>query len=126
MIESFNAALVECVKACGGSAQMGAKLWPEKTPEAAQRALLDCLNEDRPAKLAPEQVLFILRAARAKGHHGGMEYAAASAGYGAPVPIDPRDELTELLRQNIELRRSSQRMDERIERLMQPTLRSAA
>ena len=97
-MESLNQALVECVKAAGGSANVGPKLWPEKTRESAQRLLLDCLNEDRPAKLSPEQVLLILRMARAKGFHGGMEFIAADLGYSAPSPIDPRDEAADLMR----------------------------
>lgn len=126
MIESLNAALVECVKACGGSAMVGAKLWPEKTPEAAQRLLLDCLNEDRPAKLSPEQVLFVLRLSREKGCHVGINFIAESLGYAEPVPIDPRDELTELLRQSNELRAQLLRSSERIERLVTPAMRSVA
>ena len=39
-MESLNQALVECVKAAGGSAIVGPKLWPEKMKDAAQRLLL--------------------------------------------------------------------------------------
>jgi hypothetical protein len=128
MIESLNAVLVECVKACGGSHMVGAKLWPEKTPEAAQRALLDCLNEDRPAKLSPEQVLFILRLSRAKSFHDGINFICADLGYADPTPIDPKDEVAELLRINNELRSKLLQSSERIERLLAPraTVRSAA
>src|SRR4051812_7265690 len=100
LCESFNDALIACVKACGGSSQVGRKLWPEKTPEAAQRALLDCLNEDRPARLAPDQVLLVMSLARAKGCHTGMTYIAEHLGYAEPVPIEPKDELADLLRQS--------------------------
>ena len=44
---SLTLALVEAVKALGGSKVVGCKLWPEKAPDAAQRLLLDCLNDDR-------------------------------------------------------------------------------
>lgn len=97
-MESINDALIACVKVCGGSKQVGPLLWPEKTPESAQRLLLDCLNEDRPAKLSPEHVLLVLRMARAKGYHGGIEYIAADLGYTDPSPIEPRDEVSELMR----------------------------
>lgn len=126
MIESLNAALVECVKACGGSAMVGAKLWPEKEPMAAQRALLDCLNEDRPAKLSPEQVLFVLRCARSKGYHEAMEFFSASAGYAPPVPVDPRDALAEQQRQFIETTHVLAAMARRIEQLAEQSLRAPA
>lgn len=123
---SFNAALVECVKACGGSVKVGPKLWPELLGDAAQRKLLDCLNDDRPAKLSPDQVLLILRLARAKGCHIGMEFICGDLGYAAPVPIDPRDEQAELQRQFIESTQKLAAMAARIELLGRPSLRSAA
>lgn len=97
-MESINEALIACVKACGGSKQVGPLLWPEKTSDAAQRTLLDCLNDERPAKLSPEQVLLILRMARAKGYHGAMEFLCSDAGYTLPAPIEPVDEVAELMR----------------------------
>lgn len=97
-MDTLNDALIACIKAVGGSKQVGPLLWPEKAPDAAQRLLLDCLNEDRPAKLSPEQVLLILRMARAKGFHGGMNFIAGELGYGTPVPMEPRDEVADLMR----------------------------
>ncbi|RYF58462.1 MAG: hypothetical protein EOO27_12495 [Comamonadaceae bacterium] len=116
-MESLSEALVECIRACGGSKQVGPLLWPEKAPDAAQRLLLDCLNEDRPAKLSPEQLLLVLRLARQRGHHGGINYIAGELGYGTPVPIEPRDEIADLQRQYIETARSMARMADRIEKL---------
>ena len=98
-MESLNQVLIDCVKAAGGSAIVGAKIFPEKAPLSAQRTLLDCLSEDRPAKLSPEQVLLVLRLARAKGFHDGMNFIAADLGYGTPVPIEPRDEVADLMRE---------------------------
>lgn len=97
--DNINEALIGCVKACGGSKLVGPALWPEKTPEAAQRALLDCLNPDRAAHLTPEQALHVMRLARQRGCHAGMRYMAASLSYSEPVPIEPRDEADELRRQ---------------------------
>jgi hypothetical protein len=124
-MEGLNQALIECVKAAGGSANVGRKLFPEKTPESAQRALLDCLNEDRPAKLSPEQVLLILRLARAKGFHGGIGFILADLGYAPTSPIEPKDEAAELSRQASELLAAAERITERLQRL-QPQLRAAA
>ena len=97
-MESFNEALKACITACGGSKQVGPLLWPEKTPEAAQRLLLDCFNEDRPAHLCPDQLLFVLRLARSKGCHVGLDYLCGDLGYSTPTPIEPRDETAELMR----------------------------
>lgn len=120
-MDSLNEALVACVKAAGGSANVGPKLWPEKPRDAAQRLLLDCLNDDRPAKLSPEQVLLVLRLAREKGFHGGINFIAADLGYGTPVPMDPKDEAADLMRQYIESvaeqRRTAERMEKAAARL---------
>ena len=97
-METLNDALNQCIDAAGGAKKVGALLWPEKAPESAHRSLLDCMNEDRPAKLSPEQVLFVLRLARAAGFHGGMNFIAADLGYGTPVPVEPQDELGEMMR----------------------------
>lgn len=116
-MESLSEALTECVRVCGGSKHVGAQLWPEKTPDAAQRLLLSCLNDDRAEKLSPEQLLLVLRLARQRGHHGGMNYIASELGYGTPVPVEPRDEIADLQRQYIEAARNMARMAEKIDRL---------
>ena len=115
-MDSLNEALVACVKAAGGSANVGPKLWPEKQREAAQRLLLDCLNDERPAKLSPEQVLLVLRLAREKGFHGGINFIAADLGYGVPAPLDPRDEAADLMRQYIESVAEQKRTADRMEK----------
>jgi hypothetical protein len=125
--ESLNEALIDCVKAAGGSKQVGPLLWPEKAPDAAQRMLLDCMNEDRPAKLSPEQVLLVLRLARAKGHHSGMGFILGDLGYAPPVPIDPRDEAAELQRQFMGVMGKAEELVQRMERAAtRMTVRAAA
>lgn len=126
MVESINGALIECIKACGGSKQVGPRLWPEKTPDAAQRLLLDCLNDDRPARLTPEQMLLVLRMARDRGCHAGMQFIAAALSYSEPIPIEPKDEADELRRQVLEMGRTLQTALARIEQLDRPALRAAA
>lgn len=96
-MESFNDALIDCVKACGGSAKVGPLLWPEKSAKAAQTALLDAMNDDRPAKLSPDQVLFILRIARNKGYHAGIDFINQDLGYRPAVPVEPKDEVADLM-----------------------------
>ena len=116
-MESMNDALLECVNACGGSKQVAAALFPAKAPDAAQRALLDALNEDRPAFPHPDHVLQILRMARARGCHAGMEFIAAQLHYAPPVPVQPVDQLAELQRDYIEATRTLAQIAARIETL---------
>lgn len=124
--ESLNDALIECVKAAGGSKQVAHKLWPEKTVDAAQRHLLNCLNEDKAERLAPDQVLFLLKLAREKGHHGGVTFITGYLGYTVPSPVEPRDEVAELQRQFIETSRGLSKMVERMELLQRSNIRSVA
>lgn len=97
-MESMNDALIECIKACGGSKVVGAALFPELPPEQAQRSLLDAVNPDRPRRLSPEHVVLIMRMARKVGCHAGMQFLCAELGYADPQPVEPRDEMADLMR----------------------------
>jgi hypothetical protein len=125
-MESINEALIACVRACGGSKVVGPKLWPEKPVDAAQRLLLDCLNDDRPQKLAPEQLLLVMRLARERGCHAGMQFLAEALSYAEPVPVEPKDEAAELRREYIESARRMAKIAERIEQLERPAPRAVA
>lgn len=95
---SLTEVLIECVKAAGGSKLLGSKMFPDLMVEQAQRKLLDCLNDDRPHRLTPDQVLLVADLARAKGCHLFMAYCSARLHYQPPVPREPRDELADLQR----------------------------
>ena len=123
-MESINDALIACVKALGGSKVVGPMLWPEKPLDAAQRCLLDCLNPERPNKLAPEQVTLLLRKARQAGYHEAAEWMMADIGYSPPVPIAPKDELAELQRRFIEAVAIVRCLGDKIERVSPGALRS--
>lgn len=101
-MESFNDALIGCVKVLGGSKVVGPMLYPEKLVDAAQRTLLDALNPERPNRLAPEQVLLILRKARQAGYHEAANWLLHDLGYQPPVPAAPKDEMADLMRTFIE------------------------
>ena len=127
--ETLTDCLIECVKAAGGSKQVGHKVWPEKTVDAAQRHLLNCLNEGKAERLTPDQVLLIARLARARGCHAYVQFVAADLSYSEPVPIEPKDEADELRRQFIESTRALAAMAEKIEALDRqslPRVRAAA
>lgn len=99
--EDINDALRAAIKCLGGTKAIAVQLWPEKTIADAQSYLNDCLNTARPAHLFPEQVLLLLRWAKERNCHEAMNYICAQAGYSAPVPIDPEDELARLQRDYI-------------------------
>jgi len=107
--EDINDALRSAIKACGGTKHVAKTLWPEKTIADAQSYLNDCINPTRPAKLSPEQLIFLLKWARDEGFHGAMHYLCAESGYAAAQPIEPEDELAKMLREyiDIEKRRAS-------------------
>lgn len=125
--ESLADALRECIAVCGGTKAVGAKLWPEKEPDAAGRQLADCLNDAKREKLSPEQVVLILRLARERNCHAGMVYLARELGYADPQAIEPEDEKAKLQREYIEAARAIAKMAARIEQLAHPSVvRSAA
>ena len=76
-------ALRAAVQGLGGAKQVGARLWPDKSPDAAGRLLLDCLNNGRAEKLDLTQVICVLSWAREAGCHGPMQWICAEAGYEA-------------------------------------------
>lgn len=100
-MESMNDMLVEIVNSTGGAKKIGSMLWPELLVDVAHRKLLDCLNPERPAKLDPEQVLFLLRIARKQGETSGIEFLCEQLHYAVPQPIEPKDEEADLQRKFI-------------------------
>lgn len=124
--ESFNDALIECVKACGGSKAVGVALWPAKGVEAAQRHLLACLNPERHERLNPDEVLHVMRMARERGCHAGMAYLCHTLSYSEPAPLEPRDEADELRRQVLTMGKQLQATLARIEQLDRPGPRAVA
>ncbi len=93
--ESVNDALQSAVTALGGFKKVGPALRPELPIDQASGWLRDCLNTGRREKLAPEQVMLILRMARAAGYHAAMNFVAFDAGYKAQ-PVDPQSQEAEL------------------------------
>lgn len=126
MHESINDALIACVRACGGSKVVGVAIWPAKGVEAAQRHLLACLNPERNEKLGPEEMVMILRMARDRGFHDGMQHLSHALSYAEPVPIEPKDELSDLLRQYLQSREQDQSRNERLQRLIADHLKARA
>lgn len=93
--ESVNDALQSAVTALGGFKKVGPVLRPELPIDQAAGWLRDCLNPGRREKLAPEQLMLILRQARAAGYHAAMNFVAFDTGYKA-APVDPESQEAEL------------------------------
>ena len=96
--DDFNDSLLNLVKALGrGKLDPVAKqLWPTK-PNSG-RWLSDCLNPDREAKLAPEEVVALLVMGREAGIHWAMHKLCEIIGYVPPeiaAPKTPRQILAE-------------------------------
>lgn len=99
--DGINDAMRTVIQSLGGNKVVGCQLWPEKTPDAAARHLSDCLNEHKPERLAPDQVVLLLRMGHSAGCHAGMQFLAQATGYEVR-PITPegeRDRLADAIRE---------------------------
>lgn len=102
IFESVEDAAREAVRALGGTKKVGPMLWPAKEHGEAQRHLNDCLNSDRPQKLAPQELITLARWGKEVGCHALAVFFNERAGYAPPLPIAPADEKAELERKTIE------------------------
>ena len=114
--ETLTEALQDCIRALGGAKAVGHAMRPEKSIDDARRWLLDTLNPDRAEKLAPDQVLWILKESRKVGCHAAMAYIARECGYADPQPIEPEDERATLQREYIAAVKTLSAITTRIER----------
>lgn len=84
--------------ACGGFKTVGLALRPEKDADSDSRWLHACLDDARPERLTPDQVLFILREGRKAQAHAAINYLLRESGYADAQPIEPEDERAKLQR----------------------------
>lgn len=66
--EDWRDSLRHAVKLMGGLEVVGSELWPGKERKKAGDWLGDCLNPERSAKLDLEEIIFLMRSARAHGY----------------------------------------------------------
>jgi hypothetical protein len=94
-------ALRAAVQALGGAKQVGAAIWPDKTPDASGRLVQDCLNPSRAEKFDVTQVMFIFRKAKEVGCHAPFMWFAGDVGYDArPITkAEEADRLTTVVEQ---------------------------
>ena len=111
-------ALRAAVQALGGAKQVGAMIWPDKTPDSAGRLVQDCLNPSRAEKFDVTQVMFVLRRAKEAGVHGPFMWFAGEIGYDArPITkAEEADRLTTVVEQSTKTLATALAQLERIQR----------
>lgn len=118
--ESLHEALIEAVRAAGGSKVVAAALWPSAAArdlDGTRRKLTNSLDAERAEKLSLDELLHIMTLARQKGCHAPMEYLSSVLSYAPPQPRQPADEVDELRRQVLRVGSDLQRMLARLEAL---------
>jgi hypothetical protein len=115
LIETLADAVADVAAVYGGRKVLAGLLWPTKTPQEAHTRLLDCLNPERSAKLAPGDVMMIARLGRERGCHAVMQFMCADAGYEPPVAIRPAEVERDLVRQMHDLMQAQSGIMTRLE-----------
>jgi len=115
--ETIYEALKATVAASGGVKAIACALWPEKPMDEAARYLSDCLNPDRAANLSIDKLTLLLKLARAKGVHLAIAWILDDIGYAAPVPVEPEDQQSELMRQFIRAVSTAKGLGDQLSRL---------
>lgn len=97
--ESITEALQVLVTALGGAKKVGPLLWPAKPLDQAAQRVRDCLNDGRPEKFSPDEVVALVRMGRACGCHAVLAFLTQECGYAPPVPVSAEDEKAQLQRE---------------------------
>lgn len=97
--EDIYDAVRSLVAALGGAKRVGPMLFPQKSPDAAWRYLLDCLNPNRDHDLGLEGLVTLLKWGRERGVDIGMQWLCDEVGYARPIAVTPEDTRAELQRQ---------------------------
>ncbi|SFF15002.1 hypothetical protein [Paracidovorax wautersii] len=107
----------DAVKHLGGAKKVGPMIWPDKTPDGAARYLLDCLNCQRAERLAPSQLMMLMRLSREVGFHGLTAFIMRETGYAPPVPVEPTSEAELLTRRMQSMVGEFAALTQRLERI---------
>lgn len=93
--ESLADAVTEVARLVKGKKYLAEMLWPAKGT-AAHTHLLDCLNTDRPHKLAPEELIRIACIGREHGCDAVVRFICQESGYEVPKAKNMDEMRTEL------------------------------
>ncbi|SRR5258706_10969433 len=116
--------LADLVHQLGGPKKVGPALRPSLPVDDAAKWVRDCVNRERRERFDPEQVVHVLRLARAADLHSGKFWLDAELGYQQGAPMNPRDELADLQRKFIAAVHLSHDVAEKIERLARSPLQA--
>jgi hypothetical protein len=116
-VEDYSEAIRATIQALGGFKRIGAELKPDMAVDAAGRWLSDCCNPDKREKLAPSELAYIRKRARAEGVHILVAYELREAGYAEPQPLEPQDERAALMRDFIKAQQGMASIVARMERM---------
>jgi hypothetical protein len=97
--ETVADALDGAIRATGGHKAVALDLWPSLKLDTAYARLKAAINPDKAEKLSPDEVVWLLKRAREKGHHAAFYWLCDELGYSRPAPVDPTDQAAELARQ---------------------------
>lgn len=117
LFDNIDEALSGIVLALGGAKKVGAMLWPEESVARAAQNVTDRLNSNRRELFSPQQVVFLLKKARASGYHAGMRWLASECGYTGLRAAEPDEVKADLQRQFISRVDDLQRLATKIGRL---------
>lgn len=126
--EHLHEALVDAIKACGGTKAVALALWPAKATanmDTARRYLANCLNPECAEKLGLDEHMLVLRMAREQGNHSVMRYLAQALAYAEPMPIEPKDEVAELQHKVLNMGAELQDALKRLEQLSRRGVRAS-
>ncbi|MDZ7809237.1 MAG: hypothetical protein U5L11_02660 [Arhodomonas sp.] len=115
--EDFHHSLRDARAAIGGVKRMAGLVYPNLPLDKAHTMLANALNPDRRERLELEDVVAIMRHARAAGCHIPMAYLARELDYAPPETREPENELAALQREFIERAKAMERMASQISRL---------
>lgn len=86
MEDDYYDAVRIAIKALGGAAALGARMYPTKSLKTAEQSVLDCANRNRVQEFKPLDLLAIHRWARAAGCHALNDFFNDDGGYERTKP----------------------------------------
>jgi hypothetical protein len=106
------------VKALGGAAAVGKRLWPTKPIKTCEGRLLDSMNRNRSAELTGEELLQLAKWGREGGCHALNDFFNDDTGYERTRPIILTEQLARLQLAALDAQRKSEAAAEDLRTLL--------
>lgn len=94
--------------------QVACHLWPSKKPETAYARLKACLNDQKDERLTFGEIIEICRFC---DRYDPLHFMCDALSHDRPKPVAKEDELTRLLREYLDARKTTERLAPQIDRL---------